>query len=145
MRAPAAVTVAVVAVVVTSCSGPPHTDSGRHGRIRAVRIATLDQPVALSTRRRDSALYVAERTGRVVAIRRGRVDHRPVLDLSARVSLGGEQGLLGLAFSPGGRYVYVDFTDRRGQTRVVGYRFEHGRALLRTRRLLLSIHQRFND
>jgi len=44
----------------------------------------------------------------VVAIRDGHVAAPPVLDLSDAVSLGGEQGLLGLAFSPDGRYLYVN-------------------------------------
>ena len=56
-----------------------------------------------------------------VAIRNGVVDRDPVLDLSAAVSLGGEQGLLGLAFSPDGRFLFVNFTDVVGNTRVLSY------------------------
>src|SRR5690606_15606410 len=45
-------------------------------------------------------------------------------DLASLVRAGGEQGLLGLAFHPdfaaNGRF-FVNYTDRRGDTRVVGY------------------------
>ena len=70
-------------------------------RVTLDRVATLEQPLAIAIRAVDPALYVAEKTGRVMAIRDGRVLPRPVLDLRGDVSLGGEQGLLGLAFAPG--------------------------------------------
>ena len=56
-----------------------------------MQVATLEQPLAMAVRRRDPALYIAEKTGKVVAIRNGTVDPAPVLDLSGQVSLGGEQ------------------------------------------------------
>jgi len=90
-------------------------------RIRLERIAVLDQPVAMAVRAGDPALYVAEKPGRVVALAPGR-EPTVVLDLSGRVSTGSEQGLLGLAFSPDGRYLYVDLTDPAGDTRVLEYR-----------------------
>ena len=75
----------------------------------------------MAVRPGDRALYVAEKVGRVVALSAGS-DPRVVLDLTHRVSLGSEQGLLGLAFAPSGRYLYVDFTDTSGDTHVVGVR-----------------------
>ena len=82
------------------------------------------------------ALWVTEQTGRVVRIAGG--DRRTVIDLSDRVSVGAEQGLLGLAFHPDfarTRAYFVNFTDRRGATRVVGFRVGdgpgRGRELLR--------------
>ena len=66
------------------------------------KIATLDGALAMAVRADDSALYVAEQGGKVMAIRGGHVDSNPVLDVSGKISSGGEQGLLGLAFSPDG-------------------------------------------
>jgi glucose/arabinose dehydrogenase len=66
-----------------------------------------------------------------------------VLDLSGEVSGGGEQGLLGLTFSPDGGRLYVNFTDRAGDTRVVEYAFSGGRADTGTRRELLFVDQPF--
>jgi glucose/arabinose dehydrogenase len=105
------------------------------------QIATLDQPLALATRSGDRALYIAEKTGRVVAIRDDRVDPTPVLDLSGDVSLGGEQGLLGIAFSPDGRSLYVNYTDVDGDTRVVAYAMGLRTAEPDTRRELLFVDQ----
>jgi glucose/arabinose dehydrogenase len=88
-------------------------------RIRLVEVATLEQPLALATRPGDPALYVAQKTGQVVAIRDGGAE--TLLDLSEVVSQGGEQGLLGLVFSADGRYLYVNYTDLEGNTHVTEF------------------------
>jgi glucose/arabinose dehydrogenase len=110
-----------------------------------VEVATLEQPLALAVRSGDPALYAAQKTGKVVAIRDGVVDPVPVLDLSEQVSLGGEQGLLGLAFSPDGRDVYVNYTDANGDTHVTGYAMHDGRADTATRRDLLVVDQPYSN
>ena len=97
----------------TGTSGPL-----RNTEVALERVATLEQPIALAVRSGDPALYVAERSGRVVALRDER-DPEVVLDLSGEVSLGGEQGLLGITFSPDGDFLYADYTDTAGNTRVV--------------------------
>ena len=122
---------------IGSPSPPPLEDV----RIHARRIATLQQPLAMAVRRDDDALYVAEKDGAVRAIRRGIVDPVPVLDLRGQVSLGGEQGLLGLAFAPDGRRLYVNFTDLGGNTHVVEYGMAGDRADEASRRDLLVVQQ----
>jgi glucose/arabinose dehydrogenase len=115
-------------------------------RIRLVRVATLEQPLAMAVREGDSALYVAQKTGQVVALRAGRtVDKVPVLDLSDEVSLGGEQGLLGLAFAPGGRELYVNYTDTNGDTHVTGFAMRGDRADPATRRDVLVVGQPYSN
>src|SRR5439155_18031294 len=114
-------------------------------KVRLVRVATLDQPLALAVRPDDPTLYVAEKIGRVVAIRDGHVDRQPVLDLSNEVSLGSEQGLLGLAFSPDGRFLYVNFTDVNGDTRIQEFAMVDGRADLASRREVLSVDQPYSN
>jgi glucose/arabinose dehydrogenase len=66
-----------------------------------------------------------------------------VLDLSGEVSRGGEQGLLGVAFSPDGNLLYVNFTDASGNTNVVEFAMRGGRAVPSSRRLVLFVHQPF--
>jgi len=97
----------------------------------------------MAVRAGDSALYVAEQGGRVMAIRGGHVDPTPVLDVSGRISSGGERGLLGLTFSPDGRFVYVNYTDHNGDTNVVEYRMSGNRADAGSARRVLLIHQPF--
>jgi glucose/arabinose dehydrogenase len=90
----------------------------RAARVRLVRVAQLQQPVAMALRPGERTLYLAEQVGRVRAIRGGQLDPTPVVDISDRVTAGGEQGLLGLAFSPDGRYLYLAYTDRDGDHQV---------------------------
>ncbi len=72
-----------------------------------------------------SRLFVVEQGGRILIVKDGRPLATPFLDVSGRISTGGERGLLGLAFDP--RYAsnglfYTHFTDTAGDTRVVRYR-----------------------
>jgi glucose/arabinose dehydrogenase len=110
-----------------------------------VQVAKLEQPLAMAVRSGDPALYVAEKTGRVIAVRNGRVDPISVLDLTEQVSLGGEQGLLGLAFSPSGQRLYVNYTDTNGDTRVSGYAMRERRADVATRRDVLFVDQPYSN
>ncbi|TMK96512.1 MAG: PQQ-dependent sugar dehydrogenase, partial [Actinobacteria bacterium] len=107
------------------------------------KIATLDGALAMAVRGNDSALYVAEQGGKIMAIRGGHVDPNPVLDVSGRISSGGERGLLGLAFSPDGGFLYVNYTDHSGDTNVVEYRMNGNRADAGSARQVLLIRQPF--
>jgi glucose/arabinose dehydrogenase len=106
-----------------------------------VEVASLEQPLAMAVRPGDSALYIAQKTGRIVVLRGRTVDPDPLLDLTHEVSLGGEQGLLGLAFSPDGQELYVNYTDTRGDTHVTGYAMRGNRVDLGTRRDILVVDQ----
>ncbi len=69
-------------------------------------------------------LFVLEKGGRIRVIRDGRVLATPMLDLSAKVSKGSEQGLLGIAFPPGfaaKQYFYVNYTNTLGDTVIARY------------------------
>ena len=99
----------------------------------------------------EQRLLVVSRTGVVRPITAKGTPGRPWLDIRGRVgSAGLEQGLLGLAFSPDfattGRF-YVDYTDRRGDTRVVEFRSRPGAARVspRTARTVLTQHQPYSN
>ena len=82
------------------------------------RVASFDSTLTgLAVREGEDALYVTLQSGQLVSIRDGLPE--TVLDLSEEISTGGEQGLLGLAFSPDGRFLYLNFTDPAGHTHVV--------------------------
>ena len=115
----------------------------RRARVRLVRVAELQQPVAMAVRPGDQAVYVAEQTGAVRALRDGKVDPTPVVDISGQVTAGGEQGLLGLAFSPDGRFLYLDFTDTAGDSRVVELTMRGRQADPGSLRLLLRVDDPF--
>ncbi len=110
--------------------GPP--PAALAGSLRLAVVASgLARPVALVTAPGDlrRRLFVVEQPGRVRVLVDGALVPRPVLDLTGKVSTGNEQGLLGLAFHPGfatNHKLYVDFTDRAGDTHVVEYQLADG-------------------
>ncbi len=110
--------------------------------LKLTKVAALEQGTALAVRRNDPTLYVIEQTGRVRAVRGGVLAPRPVLDLSGRVSTGGERGLLGIAFSPDGKLLYLDYTGTDGDTRVDEYPMRaDGTADAARRRSVLGVTQ----
>ncbi|HEU4355024.1 MAG TPA: PQQ-dependent sugar dehydrogenase [Actinomycetota bacterium] len=113
-------------------------------RVELRRVAVLDQPVAMAVRSGDPALYVAEKVGRVVALDDDG-ERRTVLDLTDRVSLGSEQGLLGIAFTPDGAFLYVDLTDLRGDTRVLEFAVTDEGVDPATEREVLAVDQPFSN
>ncbi len=85
---------------------------------------------------------MVEQAGRVMIRRGGRTLSRPFLDLTGRISSGGERGLLSLAFAPdyarSGRF-YVYYTARDGAIRIVEYRRKtRNRAARGSARVVLS-------
>jgi glucose/arabinose dehydrogenase len=70
-------------------------------------------------------MFVVEQGGRIRVARAGALVAAPFLDISARISSGGERGLLGLAFHPqyatNGRF-YLNYTDRSGDTHISEFR-----------------------
>ena len=100
---------------------PPLTDGLRLTPI----VRGLDDPVHLAAPAGDPRLFIVEKGGRIRVWKDGRLLTRPFLNIAAQVSRGSEQGLLSVAFHPryaeNGRFV-VNYTDARGDTRVVRYR-----------------------
>jgi glucose/arabinose dehydrogenase len=91
-------------------------------------------------------VYIVEQEGRIRVAVNGRLRAAPFLDIRPLVLSGGEQGLLSVAFHPNyarNRRLYVNYTDRSGDTRVVEYRSDRAgaRVLTRTRRQLLFVNQ----
>jgi len=70
-------------------------------------------------------VFVAEQAGRIRVVKDGALVDRPFLDITGRIRSGGERGLLGIAFHP--EYptdprVFVDYTDRDGNTVIASFR-----------------------
>jgi glucose/arabinose dehydrogenase len=122
-------------------AGPPSQAELDRVAVRLERVAQLREPVALAVAGDDATLYAGERAGRVRVIRDGRLDPRPLLDLTAEVSVEGEGGLLGLAVAPDGRRLYVSFTDRRRAVRLIGVAVDGRGADPASRREVLTVPQ----
>jgi glucose/arabinose dehydrogenase len=85
----------------------------------------LEHPLYLTAPAGDARLFVVEQPGRIRVIAGGALRETPFLDITGKVSYGGERGLLSVAFHPdyaANGYFYVDYTDTAGDTRVERYR-----------------------
>jgi glucose/arabinose dehydrogenase len=147
MRLLAVVCGLLVGSVFVGVAGSAPTREGAFRR--GVVARGFDEPVQVTAPRSEPRrLYVVEQRGTIRVIDRGRVRPGFFLDIRSRVQAGGEQGLLGLAFDPSyqtNRFVYVNFTDTRGDTRVVRFKTDGVRARLSTARLLLRVEQPYGN
>ena len=122
----------------TRAPGPTGT-TGEPTDVRVVEIASgLNEPVAMATQ--GDAIYLAERAGRV-----RRLDSLEgsigVLDIRDRTESGyTEQGLLGLAFSNDGRWLYTASTRKPdGALTIDAFPWRNGVADAQGRRTILAI------
>ena len=93
--------------------------------ISLVKSGFVDPVLVTNAGDGSGRLFVVEQAGRIRIIDGGTVLATPFLDLRGSITSGGERGLLGLAFHPNVAthpYVYVNFTDRNGNTAINRYR-----------------------
>jgi glucose/arabinose dehydrogenase len=108
-------------------------------------IAVATAPVDVAWRTGDDTIYVVEQDGLIRPIRDG-VLGDPVLDITDLTTASGEQGLLGLTFSPDGSFAYLDHTDNDGNTDIVEYAVAaDGTFDPSSRRVLLEIDQPYGN
>ena len=110
----------------------------------------FSSPLYLTAPPADPRLFVVEQSGRVQIIENGDRLARPFLDITDRVSSGGETGLLSIAFHP--RYatngfIYVSYTDQNGDTRIERYTVTADRSIADhdSAKLILSVEQPFGN
>jgi glucose/arabinose dehydrogenase len=130
----------------------PAVGTGQRG-VKLTKLGDFDQPLYVTQPPRERGdLFVVERGGAIRVIHDGKPAPQPFLDLSDKLTTEDqEQGLLSMAFAPdyrrSGRF-YVDYTDRRGDTRVVEYRRSSNdplRADPSSARLILAVNQPFSN
>ncbi|MBB6098905.1 glucose/arabinose dehydrogenase [Deinobacterium chartae] len=106
---------------LAACAAPP----GAAVRLEAV-VSGLEAPVAVTHAGDGSRrLFVLEQGGTVRVVRDGRLLETPFLDISDKITSGGERGLLGIAFHPQYRsngLFYLNYTDTAGATVIARYR-----------------------
>lgn len=96
------------------------------------RFATVPGgPLAITAPRDGSGrLFVASQDGRAWVVGAdGSTRSTPLLDIRGRITSGGERGLLGIAIHPAfpsDPRVFVDYTDRNGNTVVSSFRLDPG-------------------
>jgi glucose/arabinose dehydrogenase len=96
------------------------------GGVKLVSVGKFNLPLYVTAPPKDlRRVMVVQQGGRISVVRDGKSLGRPFLDISSRVTAGGEQGLLGLAFSPDyakSGLFYVYFTRRDGKQEVAELR-----------------------
>ncbi|HEX6420600.1 MAG TPA: PQQ-dependent sugar dehydrogenase [Acidimicrobiales bacterium] len=108
-------------------------------------VAQAEGPSTLVARPGTDVLYVGEIGGRVRTLDDGDLGG-PVLDISDDVVAGGEQGLLGLAFSPDGDTLYVSYSVAPdGDTRVDAYAMRGDAVDTGSQRTLLALEQPYGN
>ncbi|HEY0670644.1 MAG TPA: PQQ-dependent sugar dehydrogenase [Longimicrobiales bacterium] len=146
--------VPILILILAACDGngdPPIEPSVDSLRVQTVVSSGLSSPVHLTAPANDARLFVVEQQGRIRIIQSGQLLATPFLDISARVSCCGEQGLFSLAFHPAyatNGYFFVNFTDVNGDTRVERFRVSAGNPNIAdpaSSRLILAVDQPFEN
>lgn len=120
----AALALATVGSPAQAGSSASPARAGNGGGVTLTDLGSFDSPVYTATapgKKNRELLFVVEQGGTVQVIRKGRVLGKPFLDISGRISSGGERGLLSIAFDPGyakNRRLYAYYTDAEGNIRV---------------------------
>lgn len=134
----------------TTGPGPQEPPSTLAARLREVANG-LDAPLFLASPPGDLARqFIVEQTGKIKILKDDALLPTPFLDISSKISSGGERGLLGLAFHPGygtnGRFV-VYYTNPSGDTRVGVYRVSSNPDIAdpASEQIILSVDQPFSN
>jgi len=141
------VSLAVVAVALPGAAGGGRERAQLRMRVIA---AGFDSPVYVAAVRSEpNRLYVVERPGVIRVLVNGTPRREPFLDIRSRVGDdGSEQGLLSVAFHPNyatNHRFFVDYTDNRGDTRVVEFRSDGSVGVTGTARQVLFVNQPYSN
>ncbi len=130
---------------VRGASAAQTLDQANGVRLRRVVADVGDALFVTGAPGESRTLYVVRQSGRVDKLRNGR-KVATFLNVAGRISSGGERGLLGLAFHPdyarNGK-LYVNYTDRAGNTRIVEMRRRNANRARPGGRVLMTIRQPF--
>lgn len=142
---------------VTSLNFPetPASASSELEWVRAFPQLRFSTPVFLTQAPQDARLFVVEQSGKIQAFANsdGAAEKQVFLDLSDKVSFGGEEGLLGLAFDPDylrdNRYFYVYYSAPNPRRSVIArYNVQNGEAPVadpNSEKILLEILQPYSN
>lgn len=87
-------------------------------------VSGLSSPLFLTSPPGDARQFIVEQTGAIRVVKNGLLLETPYLNIAAKITSGGERGLLGLAFHPNfaqNGFFYVNYTDLSGDTRIERY------------------------
>jgi glucose/arabinose dehydrogenase len=100
-------------------------EPGQRRPVRLLPLGRFDEPTYVAAPRGDKRRFVVEREGRIRVVQGGRVLGTPFLDITDRVTTGGESGLLSMAFARDysqSRRFWVYYTDNQGFLQIDQFR-----------------------
>jgi len=134
--------------------------SSKAPALRLHEVGDFDQPVLATAVPETDLVAVVEKGGRIRFAAGMRclaasrcptqpvTEGRVVLDVSRDISTGSEQGLLGMAFHPdwpSDPRVFINYTDRDGDTRIQAWALDGPAGMARRERELLRIDQPYEN
>ncbi|MEO8577266.1 MAG: PQQ-dependent sugar dehydrogenase [Gemmatimonadales bacterium] len=118
----------IAAFAAVACTSTDSNDPGiipTEFKLSLQSVASgFNSPVYITSPPGDSRLFVVEQPGRIRIISGGQLITTPFLDITSKVSSGGERGLLSVAFHPQyatNGFFYVYFTGSGGELRIERY------------------------
>jgi glucose/arabinose dehydrogenase len=100
-------------------------EPGQRRPVRLLPLGRFDEPTYVAAPRGDKRRFVVEREGRIRVVQGGRVLGTPFLDITSRVTTGGESGLLSMAFARDysqSRRFWIYYTDNQGFLQIDQFR-----------------------
>ena len=114
-------------------------------------VSGLEEPVAISHAGDGSGrLFVLEQAGRIRVIDKGKLQEKPLLDISGQLSAGGERGLLGIAFHPRFKQnglLYLNYTAKQPNLKsfISEFQFKGSSINAKSERVLLTYEQPWSN
>jgi glucose/arabinose dehydrogenase len=134
--------IGIIGLLVSSvCLATPLSTEAAKQPAEFVKIASATNPIAVALHPTSKLVYVVEQIGRIRELK----SKKYALDIRRNVSNGGEQGLLGAAFSPDGRELYTNHTNKDGDTEITSWTFANGTATTSSRMKLLEVKQPYSN
>jgi glucose/arabinose dehydrogenase len=122
--------VSILAVAALVACGSNHaarsaTDAATSGKVRLVKVGQFDAPLYVTAPPGDRRrIFVVQQAGKIIEVRGGKKVGTPFLDITSKVTSGGEQGLLSMAFAPDyaqSGLFYVYYTEKSGTESIWEY------------------------
>ncbi len=109
----------------TGSSSPAEGRAAAGRGVRLVKVGDFDSPLYVTAPPGDRRrIFVVEQAGEIVVVRGGKPVAKPFLDIRSKVTAGGEQGLLSMAFAPDyaqSGLFYVYYTEKSGTETIWEY------------------------
>src|SRR4051794_6329111 len=94
-----AIAILISVLAASGCSDKPLPSAPVPNELTVDPVASgLSSPVSLTAPPGDARQFIVEQTGRIRIIKNDVLLPTPYLDVSSKITTGGERGLLGLAF-----------------------------------------------